>query len=123
MDILFSFFRLLSPTFAISTSFLDTFARRRLAQRPYNLNLAVSSSPTADIVFLHLFRFAPKFHFFKMRPTVSILRVAMALTSVAPIVSAWPHWLPEVDALVVRADDPPGKFQLHKLLQRPLLTI
>ena len=32
----------------------------------------------------------------------------MALTSVSPIVSAWPHWLPDVDALVVRADDPPG---------------
>lgn len=47
-----------------------------------------------------------------MRPTVSILRVAMALTSVAPIVSAWPRWLPDADALVVRADAPSGRYSL-----------
>lgn len=47
----------------------------------------------------------------------------MALTSVAPIVSAWPHWLPEVDSLVVRADDPPCRFQSITPLQQTILTI
>ncbi|KAL6894953.1 hypothetical protein GGI43DRAFT_124494 [Trichoderma evansii] len=39
-----------------------------------------------------------------MRPTATLLRVALCLSSAAPIVSAWPGWLPELDALVVRAN-------------------
>ncbi|KAH6604070.1 hypothetical protein Trco_007516 [Trichoderma cornu-damae] len=39
-----------------------------------------------------------------MRPTASVLRLALCLSSAAPLVSAWPGWLPELDSLVVRAD-------------------
>ncbi|KAM0260039.1 hypothetical protein ACHAQJ_002963 [Trichoderma viride] len=39
-----------------------------------------------------------------MRPSATLLRLALCLSSAAPLVSAWPGWLPEVDALVVRAD-------------------
>ncbi|RFU81462.1 hypothetical protein TARUN_727 [Trichoderma arundinaceum] len=39
-----------------------------------------------------------------MRPTAALLRVALCLSSAAPLVSAWPGWLPELDALVVRAE-------------------
>ncbi|KAL7918532.1 hypothetical protein ACQKWADRAFT_237345 [Trichoderma austrokoningii] len=39
-----------------------------------------------------------------MRPTATLLRVALCLSSAAPLVSAWPGWLPQLDALVVRAD-------------------
>lgn len=37
-----------------------------------------------------------------MRPVVSLLKLAIVASSV---VSAWPQWLPERDALMVRADD------------------
>ncbi|KAL6862112.1 hypothetical protein J3F83DRAFT_746742 [Trichoderma novae-zelandiae] len=39
-----------------------------------------------------------------MRPTATLMRLALCLSSAAPLVSAWPGWLPELDALVVRAD-------------------
>ncbi|EHK51023.1 hypothetical protein TRIATDRAFT_296855 [Trichoderma atroviride IMI 206040] len=39
-----------------------------------------------------------------MRPTATLLRVALCLSSAAPLVSAWPGWFPDVDALIVRAD-------------------
>ncbi|PON21202.1 hypothetical protein TGAM01_v209927 [Trichoderma gamsii] len=39
-----------------------------------------------------------------MRPTATLLQVALCLSSAAPLVSAWPGWLPNIDALVVRAD-------------------
>ncbi|PTB35383.1 uncharacterized protein TrAFT101_011259 [Trichoderma asperellum] len=39
-----------------------------------------------------------------MRPTAALLRVALCLSSAAPLVSAWPGWLPDIDALVVRAN-------------------
>ncbi|KAL7905796.1 hypothetical protein GGI35DRAFT_123222 [Trichoderma velutinum] len=39
-----------------------------------------------------------------MRPTATLLRLALCLSSATPLVSAWPGWLPELDALVVRAD-------------------
>ncbi|KAL7787043.1 hypothetical protein V8C37DRAFT_391250 [Trichoderma ceciliae] len=39
-----------------------------------------------------------------MRPTATLLRLALCLSSATPLVSAWPDWLPELDALVVRAD-------------------
>lgn len=39
-----------------------------------------------------------------MRPTATLLRVALCLSSAAPLVSAWPGWFPDIDALVVRAD-------------------
>lgn len=41
-----------------------------------------------------------------MRPTATLLQLALCLSSAAPLVSAWPDWLPAVDALVVRADKP-----------------
>ncbi|KAL7928108.1 hypothetical protein V8C35DRAFT_318897 [Trichoderma chlorosporum] len=50
-----------------------------------------------------------------MRPTATLLRLALCLSSAAPLVSAWPDWLPELDALVVRDDKgsvptgPPGE--------------
>lgn len=40
-----------------------------------------------------------------MRPTQSLVRLALCLSSVSPLVSAWPGWLPDVDTLVVRADE------------------
>ncbi|KAF7548829.1 hypothetical protein G7046_g8535 [Stylonectria norvegica] len=40
-----------------------------------------------------------------MRPTSTLLPLAMCLSSLAPLAAAWPGWLPDVDALVVRADD------------------
>ncbi|KAL7940926.1 hypothetical protein V8C42DRAFT_202889 [Trichoderma barbatum] len=39
-----------------------------------------------------------------MRPTATLLQLALCLSSAAPLVSAWPGWLPELDSLVVRAD-------------------
>ncbi|KAK4064266.1 uncharacterized protein Triagg1_9062 [Trichoderma aggressivum f. europaeum] len=39
-----------------------------------------------------------------MRPTATLMRLALCLSSAAPLVSAWPGWLPDLDALVVRAD-------------------
>lgn len=41
-----------------------------------------------------------------MRPAYPLLRLAVCLTSLTPLASAsaWPAWLPEIDALVVRAD-------------------
>ncbi|KAF4123281.1 hypothetical protein GMORB2_6832 [Geosmithia morbida] len=37
--------------------------------------------------------------------TTPLLRLAVCLTSLAPLASAWPGWLPNVDTLIVRADD------------------
>ncbi|CAF3508402.1 hypothetical protein SNK03_011366 [Fusarium graminearum] len=37
-----------------------------------------------------------------MRPTSSILQVAVCLTSLAPLASAWPSWFPNADSVVVR---------------------
>ncbi|KAL7896109.1 hypothetical protein HDV63DRAFT_235327 [Trichoderma sp. SZMC 28014] len=46
-----------------------------------------------------------------MRPTATLLRLALCLSSAAPLVSAsWPGWLPDIDALVVR-DDKAGTGQ------------
>ncbi|OAA65055.1 hypothetical protein ISF_04465 [Cordyceps fumosorosea ARSEF 2679] len=39
-----------------------------------------------------------------MRPAATLMQLALAVSSVAPVVSAWPNWLPERDALIVRAD-------------------
>ncbi|TQW00091.1 hypothetical protein V2A60_001213 [Cordyceps javanica] len=39
-----------------------------------------------------------------MRPAVALMQLALAISSVAPVVSAWPKWLPEREALIVRAD-------------------
>lgn len=46
----------------------------------------------------------------KMRPTATLMRLALCLSSAAPLVSAWPGWLPELDALVVRADKGSGMY-------------
>jgi hypothetical protein len=40
-----------------------------------------------------------------MQPTAGFLRLALCLSSLSPLVSAWPEWLPPRDALIVRADD------------------
>lgn len=37
-----------------------------------------------------------------MRPTSNILQLAVCLTSFAPLVTAWPNWLPNADSVVVR---------------------
>lgn len=39
-----------------------------------------------------------------MRPTPALLKLAACLTSLAPLASAWPGWLPrpELDSLLVR---------------------
>lgn len=39
-----------------------------------------------------------------MRPAATLMQLALAISSVAPVVSAWPNWLPEREALIVRAD-------------------
>lgn len=39
-----------------------------------------------------------------MRPATTLMQLALAVSSVAPMVSAWPSWLPEREALIVRAD-------------------
>ncbi|OAR01807.1 hypothetical protein LLEC1_00677 [Akanthomyces lecanii] len=39
-----------------------------------------------------------------MRPAATLMQLALAVSSVAPVVSAWPNWLPEREALIVRAD-------------------
>ncbi|KAM0666972.1 hypothetical protein ACQRIU_004827 [Beauveria bassiana] len=39
-----------------------------------------------------------------MRPTAMLMQLALTVSSVAPVVSAWPNWLPEREALIVRAD-------------------
>ncbi|KAK5988778.1 hypothetical protein PT974_10267 [Cladobotryum mycophilum] len=39
-----------------------------------------------------------------MRPATSLLQLALCLSSVTPMVSAWPSFLPDIDSLVVRAD-------------------
>lgn len=41
-----------------------------------------------------------------MRPSQSLVQVALCLSSCASVAfaSSWPQWLPELDALVVRAD-------------------
>ncbi|KAG5976225.1 hypothetical protein E4U55_007417 [Claviceps digitariae] len=43
-----------------------------------------------------------------MRPSQSLLQLALCLSTLRPFASAssWPRWLPELDALVVRADNP-----------------
>lgn len=40
-----------------------------------------------------------------MRVTPAVLRLALCLSSLTPIVSAWPGWLPAKDALYVRQND------------------
>lgn len=40
-----------------------------------------------------------------MRPATSLLQLALACSSVTPLASAWPHWFPQIDSLVVRAED------------------
>ncbi|KFH44176.1 hypothetical protein ACRE_050510 [Hapsidospora chrysogenum ATCC 11550] len=40
-----------------------------------------------------------------MRPSTSLLQLAVCLSSLAPLASAWPSWMPELDSLVVRQDD------------------
>jgi hypothetical protein len=40
-----------------------------------------------------------------MRPTPALLRLAVCLSSLAPVVLAWPEWLPARDSLIVRQDD------------------
>ncbi|RGP59109.1 hypothetical protein FLONG3_11292 [Fusarium longipes] len=37
-----------------------------------------------------------------MRPTSNILQVAVCLTSLAPLATAWPSWFPNADSVVVR---------------------
>lgn len=39
-----------------------------------------------------------------MRPAAMLMQLALTVSSVAPVVSAWPNWLPEREALIVRAD-------------------
>ncbi|KND92602.1 hypothetical protein TOPH_02529 [Tolypocladium ophioglossoides CBS 100239] len=41
-----------------------------------------------------------------MRPAQSLMQLAVCLSSLAPLAlaSAWPGWLPDIDAIVVRAD-------------------
>lgn len=43
-----------------------------------------------------------------MRPSPRLLQLAVCLSSLAPLASAWPGWLPELDTLVVRQDDGEG---------------
>ncbi|CAH0043970.1 unnamed protein product [Clonostachys solani] len=40
-----------------------------------------------------------------MRPTRSVVKLALCLYAMAPLASAWPQWMPERDSLYVRADD------------------
>jgi hypothetical protein len=40
-----------------------------------------------------------------MRATPVLFRLALCLSSLTPLVSAWPEWLPERDSLIVRQDD------------------
>lgn len=40
-----------------------------------------------------------------MRATPALFRLALCLSSLTPLVSAWPEWLPEIDSLVVRQDN------------------
>ncbi|RGP63392.1 hypothetical protein FSPOR_8670 [Fusarium sporotrichioides] len=37
-----------------------------------------------------------------MRPTSNLLQVAVCLTSLAPLATAWPSWFPNADSVVVR---------------------
>lgn len=44
-----------------------------------------------------------------MRPTFGVVRLALCLSSLAPLAAAWPSWLPDVDSLVVRQNDEPSQ--------------
>ncbi|KAK7398489.1 hypothetical protein QQX98_012120 [Neonectria punicea] len=40
-----------------------------------------------------------------MRPTGTLLQLAVCLSSLAPLTAAWPGWMPELDSIVVRRAD------------------
>lgn len=44
-----------------------------------------------------------------MRPTGTLLQLAVCLSSLSPLAAAWPDWLPHIDTLVVRQDSSNSK--------------
>ena len=51
-----------------------------------------------------------------MRPAATLMQLALAVSSVAPVVSAWPNWLPEREALIVRADSSDDSTRMATLI-------
>jgi len=90
---LFNDARFLAPNIVILGSNLGTTSQRTPTAPP--------EPSTKDYAQTRLFIFCRT----KMRVTPTVLQVAACLSSLAPLASAWPGWLPDKDSLVARQND------------------
>lgn len=57
-----------------------------------------------------------------MRPTSNIFQLAVCLSALAPLATAWPSWFPNADSVVVRRVVPEDCMSALRIIFGPLFT-